>query len=417
MKYLNIFFSVALLTIFAACSKEDPFGYSKVGKINTRSLSVELANEENTRATRANVDIDDFTVQFIKNGDETPVESFRYGDMPEVVELPVGTYTARAFLGSNPSAAWEAPFYEGWTLSSFVVKADQVTMVADPIVCSLANVKVSVAFTEELAAVMSADSKVEVKVGEHGSSLDFTVADIDRSGYFAYVEDSHTLAATFIGEVQGFPATETKVYDDVRPGNHYRITFGLHTPGQEPGDIHGVLLVDATVEIEDVNRPIDAEDEILIDDMRPKEEGDDPEPPQKEGPSVVAREPISFDKANDIDGSSTVIIDVKSTAPAGIETCEVHIISEKLSASELQSMGLSDKLDLVNPGDAAEILDGMGFPVNVGGRKDLTFDISGFMSLLVALTNQGETDIHSFKFIIGDANGTTEKTLTLRVKK
>lgn len=419
MKYLNIFLSVLLVAISASCSKENPFPDDNgKGKVNTRSLAVELVNEENIMKTRAGVDVADFTVQFFLKGETAPKASFRYGDMPEVVELPVGTYYAKAFFGANASAAWDAPYYEGHTLSDFDVKANQVTMVSDPIVCKLSNVKVTVIFAEELSSVMSADSKVSVKVGEHGSTLDFTKADADRSGYFAFVEGSTTLAAIFTGEVEGHQTTETKVYDDVRPGNHYRIVFTLHSPSdEEPGDISVQLRVDASVEIEDVNRPVDSEDDVLVDDLRPKEDGDDPEPPAQQGPTIEAHEPITFDGVNDVTDSSSVVIDVKSSAPNGVETCKVYIISEKLSKEELEGFGLKDELDLVNPGELAEILSGMGFPVNVGGKKEMTFDISEFMSLLTALTNTGETDEHQFRFVVCDANGTTEKTLTLRVTK
>ena len=156
MKYLNIFLSVLLVAISASCSKENPFPDDNgKGKVNTRSLAVELVNEENIMKTRAGVDVADFTVQFFLKGETAPKASFRYGDMPEVVELPVGTYYAKAFFGANASAAWDAPYYEGHTLSNFDVKANQVTMVSDPIVCKLSNVKVTVIFAEELSSVMS----------------------------------------------------------------------------------------------------------------------------------------------------------------------------------------------------------------------------------------------------------------------
>lgn len=142
--YLNIFLTLAIALLAASCSKEDPFHDGATGKVNTRSLTVELANEENTRA--ATVDVADFTVQFFLQGEAAPKATYRYGEMPEVVELPVGTYTARAFYGENLPAAWDAPYYEGNTLSSFEVRADQITMVADPIVCKLSNVKVTVYF-------------------------------------------------------------------------------------------------------------------------------------------------------------------------------------------------------------------------------------------------------------------------------
>lgn len=417
MKYLNIFLSVILVAVFASCSKENPFpGDNGKGRVNTRSLAVELVNEENMMKTRADVNVADFTVQFFIKGESEPKASFRYGDMPEVVELPVGTYYAKAFFGANASAAWDAPYYEGTTLSDFEVKADQVTMVSDPIVCKLANVKVTVIFADELSSVMSADSKVSVKVGEHGSTLDFTKADADRSGYFTFVEGSSTLAATFTGEVEGYQTTETKVYDDVRPGNHYKIVFTLHSPGdEEPGGISAQLRVDASVEIEDVNRPIDSEDETLVDDLRPKEEGDDPEPPAKEGPTVVGVAPITLDGENVVNGSSTVKLNVKSTAPGGITEFKVKIISDALSPDELSTIGLAQDLDLVNPGDMLGALNGLGFipdgETSLGGKSEVAFDISKFMTPLSLFGNQ----THQFRFTVSDANGTTEKTLVLRM--
>lgn len=417
MKYLNIFLSVLLLAVFASCSKENPFPDDNgKGKVNTRSLAVELVNEENIMKTRAGVDVADFTVQFFLKGETAPKASFRYGDMPEVVELPVGTYYAKAFFGANASAAWDAPYYEGYTLSDFDVKADQVTMVSDPIVCKLSNVKVTVIFADELASVMSADSKVSVKVGEHGSTLDFTKADADRSGYFAFVEGSTTLAAIFTGEVEGHQTTETKVYDDVRPGNHYRIVFTLHSPSdEEPGDISVQLRVDASVEIEDVNRPVDSEDDVLVDDLRPKEDGDDPEPPAQQGPVVEGVAPINLEGENVVNAESSVKINVKSSAPGGITEFRVKIISNSLSPDELSILGLAQELDLVNPGDKLGALQGLHFipedETTLGGKKDIAFDISEFMMALSLFGNE----THRFQFTVSDANGTTEKTLVLKM--
>lgn len=414
-KIINIVLSVVILALLSACSKEREFpGSSGYGKVNTRSLTVEMANEENTRA--ASVDVADFTVRFFLDGETTAVASYRYGDMREVVVLPVGRYTAKASYGTNPSAAWDAPYYEGQTLSSFEVMPDQVTMVSDPIVCKLANIKVTVSFTDELAAQMSAGSKVSVKVGEYGSSLEYTVADRDKAGYFAYVDNSQTLAATFIGEVQGFPTTETKVYDDVQPGNHYRIIFDLSTPDEEPGDITGLLRVDASVEIEDLNRPVDSEDEILKDDMRPKEDnGDTPDPPATQGPSVSVEAPVSFEAENDVTPSSKVVVKVKSSAPGGIKRFDVEIISDSLSEDALNEVGLSTHLDLVNPGEYLTSLQGLGLlgegVESLGGQTDVTFDISGFMVPLSAFGSQ----THKFKFTISDESGSTEKILILRM--
>lgn len=416
MKYLKILISIAFISILAACSKENPFEERGYGKVNTSGLSVELANEDLTRSSDK-VDLADFTVEFFLNNNPSPEATYRYGDMPEIISLPVGAYTARAFYGTNPSADWDSPYYTGTTLSSFDVRADQVTVVSDPIVCKFANIKVTIDFTSELRAEMSPDSKVTVKVGEQGSSLDFTLADVGRAGYFAYVENSHSLAATFSGVVEGFATTETKVYDNVQPGNHYHITFNLHTPDEEPGDIRGSILVDASVTIQDVNLPIDDEDNILVDDLRPREEGgDEPGPgPQNNPPTVTAEAPLDFDKENPVNASSTVRIKVKSSSEQGITGFTVDIISDILTAEELEGVGLTSHLDMVNPGEYLNALQGLGFldenETSLGGKKDINFDISRFMTPLSVFG----PNIHKFRFQVTDAYGTTEKTLILRV--
>ncbi|MDE6329980.1 MAG: DUF4493 domain-containing protein, partial [Muribaculaceae bacterium] len=239
--YISLFLSLTLIAVLGACSKEDPFpgGESTdMGRVLKSALAVELSNSEGLPAvmgrpadlTRAAIPTpDDFTVDFIADGATEPYASYLFAEMPEVVTLPVGVYKAVAHYGENATHAWEAPYYEGST--TFNVVKDVITQVADPIVASLANVRVSIKFDYTLSQNMSSDSKVTVKVGESGT-LDFTAADADRSGYFAYVANSCSLTATFSGEVEGLRVVESKVFDNVAPGTHYAITFRLHDAGE-----------------------------------------------------------------------------------------------------------------------------------------------------------------------------------------
>lgn len=420
-KYISILITLAATLLLGSCSKEDPFDVgensSATGKFSTAGLRVEIQNKDGlpdiqNRPTRASVpSVDDFTVEFIKEGSETAEASYKYSEMPEIVVLPVGSYIARAHYGENPSAAWESPYYYGES-DKFNIVADEITDDVNPIVCKLSNVRVSIVFDNTLKSVMSSDSKVTVKVGESGT-LDFTVNDSDRSGYFAYAENSHTLTAVFQGTVEGFAATETKAYDNVVPGNHYRITFRLHSAGEEdPGDITvepNNIVVDATVEINDMNSNIDIEDDILVDDWRPNEgdDPDDPNPPVTDGPTITAQAPIDLDKLNEVDASTTCILNIHSET--GVTAFNVKIESNTLTEDALQEVGLQSTLDLVNPGSLEEALTGLGLPVNVAGQKDIEFNISSFMGLLGAL---GE-GTHNFIMTVTDASGTTVKTLKL----
>lgn len=110
-----------------------------------------------------------------------------------------------------------------------------------------------------------------------------------------------------------------------------------------------------------------------------------------------------------------IVIDV--TSQTGVTGFEIDIISDNvLTPSELIGVGLNSHLDLANPGEYQTALGNLGFPTgaNVQGQKSLSFDISGFMSLLTILNKEGNCD---FKLTVTDASGTNIKTIQLYVTK
>lgn len=438
-KYINIMLALVLGAGLFSCSKDTPFDNEfsgATGKLLKSSLSVSLDGTRGPRSLRdRNVRMalpaaDDFGVDFIKEGQSEPTLSFpKYSEMPEIVTLPVGNYTAVAHYGENPSAEWEAPYYAG-TSEKFVIAVDEITDEISPIKCKLANVRVSIKFDEALQAAMDPDCKVSVHVGESGI-LDFSLQTLDKSGYFAYVEDSHTLAAVFNGNVDGYPTTETKTYTDVQPGNHYSITFRLHDAGEEdPGNISGkddgdIIIVDALVSTEDMNQDIDPGETTLPDTMRPQE-GDDPgsnpgqpdnpgkdDPADGNAPTVEGEAPIVLDQINVLptDGSPfPVAIRIHSDSDKGIQTFKVSVKMANVSDQELYDLGLAPEMDLVNTDPAyAESLKGLGFPVNIGGQKDVRFEITELMDMLGILKG-----LHEFKLTVGDEYGTTVRSLLIQ---
>lgn len=438
-KHLKIFLTLAAALVLGSCSKDDPFpdgnSTGETGQVMKSSLLPELKNEDGIQqvfnrpgmTTRAVPTADDFTVNFYLEGQESPVATYLYGEMPEIVTLPVGAVTAVATYGDNADAAWEAPYFKGQT--QFIVSSGRVTDDVDPIVATLANVRVSIVFAPGLKAAMSADSKVTVVVGEQGS-LDFTAADEERSGHFAYVENSRTLAATFSGNVDGANVVETKAYDNVAPGTHYRITFRLHSAAEDgEGDADASLTVDASVEVVDMNLSVDDEEDVITDDMRPvegdPETPDNPNPPIPDDKKTPAVEPM--DPAGENAGKNKLDVNVRnlcdnlycamtiiSEAEGGITGFTVDIKSNTLTPEELEGVGLREHLDLVNPGDLEESLVNLGFPVKDGvvGKNNVPLDITGFMPMLSFL-GPGQ---HDFVMTITDANGTTTFTLKLETK-
>ena len=404
-KYISLL-ALLLALVTGACSKEN-FGDETSGKgqLSFKQFLVSIADGSGDKAPSRQASVDDVVVDII-NSEGVTVQSYRYAEMPSVVELPVGTYHAVAHLGANPDGEFEAPYYKGES-DDFTIRKDDITSV-ETIVCHLANVKVTIIYSEDLKAAMSADAKVNVVVGSKGN-LDF-VRDEPRSGYFAYVEGSNTLAATFEGAVNGTQETSSKVYTDVAPGTHYRISYTLHKPGSDPsagGNIVPGLMVDAQVELVDINWNYDDDDDDRPGGGDRPGEGDDPNP--TDDPVVTINDPLSFDQVNTVTPESQVMIQVDSEK--GITLFQVDIISDTLNEEVLTGVGLTTHLDLVNPGQFEEGISSLGLPVNVGGQHHVDFNISSFMPLLAIYGD----NTHQFRLTVSSGGTPVVRTLKLHM--
>lgn len=408
----------AVLTL-GSCSKETPFredGASGTGMFSKDALLFDVRDNymehvlgEGTRAE----ELDDFKIMFYKNGSTAPEVSYLYGEMPDVVILPVGTYTLTASKGDNVDAGWESPYYLGES-SEFTINENEISGDIDPVVCKLENVKVSIYFAPVLSGNMSPDSYVEVKVGDN-AGLQYTKETEGTAGHFRHSENV-SLVATFHGTVEGLPTVETKSIESVQKGHHYKITFRLNTQHNDHfGEADASVSVDASVTTVDLEHNIViGEDEDLGDAERPQENpgGDTPDDPvNNEPPTITGKAPIDIDAVNHITDGMTCILEINSTANGGFTTFYCDIESETLNAVELAGVGLNAHLDLIDPDDSyVNALVGLDFPVYVGGKKYVEFNLTKFMPMLAALG----ADTHTFRLTIGDDNGTTIKNLILK---
>lgn len=407
--------------LLSACSKDTPFGQEteEKGEVLKSALDMTASGgnvQVSKKATRADLNLDDFKVAFVKAGNTIASSTYRYGDMPDVVTLTAGTYKAVASYGENREAEWESPYYLGES-KDFDVNPYDITSYIDPIECSLQNVKASIAFDASLAGVMSSDSYVEVKVGDNnGLHFGLEEANAGKAGYYR-LDGETTLVATFNGTVNGSRVVETKSYSNVQKGYWYKITFKLHNPGGGTGGtVGGEVVVDASVNVDDVNRDVKvADDDPLDDSERPKENPDDPNPPEPgKAPQILpGSEGMVFDTPWNVTASTPCAFRIVSTAEGGFQELTCEIISNKLTPEELAGIGLQSRLDLVNR-DAANdywpALEGLGFPTNMGGKKEANFDISTFMGMMAIFGSER----HEFKLHVKDANGETTKSLILQ---
>ena len=428
MKRSYIYSLLGGCLLMVSCQKEQPFSpdpISEEGQLVKSALAVSLTDESLVR-TRSNTLLSDFDVMFTKKGDSQPMAKYKYSEMPDVVTLPAGTYTCTATYGELYPVAWEAPYMVGES-SEFEVKPMEITSYIEPIVCKLENIMVTVTFDPTLTNRMGDDVFVDVKVGA-SEALRFTKAEVEagKAGYFMYANEN-TMVAVFEGTVDGSKTSETKTLkNEVKKGYHYILNFHPH-PGSDPnmgGDMEADLRVEASVQKIDINCDVPTiEDEILDDNERPREgddEGDDPTPPTQELPTITADSPIDLDKVNPVDPeTSKVVLHMNSSAEGGFTKFECVIVSDNLTPAELESVGLSDRLDLVNntrfvdgkTEDVKEILEALGLPVSTGGKSSVDFDLTGFLPM-IAIFGSAE---HHFVITVGDANGEVTKTLKLKI--
>lgn len=119
--------------------------------------------------------------------------------------------------------------------------------------------------------------------------------------------------------------------------------------------------------------------------------------------------------ANELSGDDCCVINIESAS--GITGFLVDIGGGVLTPEDLQGLGLDAHMDLINPATDAmdEMLLNLGFKTkdDVRGAKELQFNISSFMPMLVALNIPGPVD---FKLTVTDAEGEASGTIMLTVK-
>ncbi len=433
----SIFAVLALALGFASCNDDtwDPNGgkTNATGTLSLKGLGVDIDDKEHEVATsRTSVDLSPFIIE-IKRADAV-VQKWTYAQMPEVLSLAEGEYTVNVISHELKDAEWDHPYYAG--SKSFTITKGEITEIG-AVTCSFKSVRVSVTFTDDLRKAMDDDCKVVVEVGNSGTSLEFDKDHYTSSAYFRPVEGSMTLAATFMGTVQGnYTQTQPVTFTDVAAGKHYRLNFSAKGPNpiipDETGtiDLGSGIVVDTDIlGTENINSSVNDNEENGDDTGRPnedpKEDPDKPDQPDQPTPPTPGEDPItitcatlSFDSANILGGGApNPEGKVNLHADNKIAHLYVKIQSSNPGFASAVSEFLPMEFDLAYPGSyASAFKTDLGFPVGneVIGETDLVFNITDFIPLLAGFTGD-----HSFTITIEDqANpaNTFSKTLLFTVK-
>lgn len=394
---------------------------SILASVNTYEAEKEDAQGAKAPESRAVTDLSPFIVEVVKS-DGSKVASWTYATMPPAPTFAVGTYTVRVKSHNPQPVEWEKPYYAGE--QQFQIKANDVTDV-DPIVCTLANVRVSISVTEALKNASADDVNITIS-GEPGVDLEYGLNET-RSGYFAYTEGLSTMKVHFEGTVSGAREDFTHVLKDIKPGQHRKVFFALRVnpnpPADETGNIEipegeGVM-VDCGVTTYEVDGTVSSKEDVIDNSGRPGQEdgGDDPDPEKPDADKAItfSSSTLDLEGANmaeefgEEEGLKAAVVDIHSEN--GVKSLKVKIISDFLTEDMLSGIGLTSQFDLADPGEYATGLAGLGFPTaaEVNGAHDLQFNITKFIPLIF------EEGDHKFEITVTDSKGLV-KTMVLLIR-
>ena len=413
MKSMFRFMSIALvaLSTMVACHKDhvdydgngsdanDNIGYLNVAGLQADILK-DTENFESASASRAEgVDINTFDVVITNKAGET-VASFKYGERPtDPIALEGGVYKINMSSAAMVGAAWESPVYAAE--KEFVITRKQTTTVND-IVCKLANIKVTVAYSADLQEQLDPDyTTMTVAMGDN--ALVYEYGD-NSAGYFAPIAPENTLKLTFkcryidgdkdiimTNEIKGVKAAQwRKINVVVQHAADGTATIGI--------------VCDTWTYDEEVTFDTSA---MLMEEVIP----DDTDAPVIvwEGHDLAEAFELTDDMF-DADGNFKKSINVDVTTKAALKSLVVKASSDNADFTKAYSEIMSLEQDLCAPTASAAILKMMGYPTDAKGGTATRLKFASQTDLLKSYEGT-----HSYEITAEDING-AKTTVKLTIK-
>lgn len=373
-----------------------------------------------TRAEEAQPDVDQFIVEIIDAGG-TSVYKDTYAALRAEMEgtdgkkeLPTGSYTleVRSEEPSPALAKWDHPVY--FATRDFAIEKNKDT-VLDEVVCTLNNIKVTVACSKDLADQLTDATVSTVTLGE--TSMVFAKGET-RAAYFTSLADLNTLKFNLTGAFADTPDAP--------------LQFNKEIPNVKAGQWRKIMLVITYADKGEIKFDIEVTNFVLDEEIRIDGTANLWEPVLEEGPALTAptiewpghnlAEPFRItDSMFDADGNCTEPFALDLSAPNGIESFVLTISSTNPAFMDaLAEIQLPTSFDLctTTQGPAYAILSGFGLPLGdkLRGATAKRFDIAGQIPMLY--TDPGFEGTHTFACTLTDAKGlSTSAELRLEVSK
>lgn len=423
-------------------SEEGKPTYENVGLLD---LKLKAEKEPDAPGTKADdevspdyLDPKDFTVAILDSVGQTVKEYESYAAMGEDGDLllPVGKYSIKATLGSDPNAGFDAPYYAGDT-TCVVSEKEVVTVVAE---CKLGNKKVQFLCDENFLEQFSDDYYIVI---DNGAGVLTLTKDEMR---VAYLKDTGTLRFTMYATTHD-NKTRTYSYDLSKEDliqSHNNILISLGTVPADPdtpgGDDGNNPSDPSEPEVPDDPEPEDPENPVVpevpvkgplikvdvsliekdyiieipsnfIESDKPETPGGDDNTGGDDKPGGDDNKPITPTITGKIDNKSFDISKSQDVTNAKEVAIYMHLPTGLSGLKATITIGKDTPftLDLLDyKGHALEgILNSMGLPKK-DDKGDLKFNISPFLSML-------DTN-NSFVVTVKDKNGKSN-TATIKLTK
>ena len=379
--------AILTLPVLSCTQTVEPEGYGYVDidvRLDRNAEDIEFDAVSSDVSVKSTGESSPIALAIYRSGSDEPVEVIEdCASVLEPLKLKTGHYTAVATCGESLSegsaAAFDSPFYsdtETFVIKNGVSETLDMTLVLDA-------VKVTTEFSEEIrenfkSYVLTVSNGVSELVF---SNLDGTV---DRDGYFAVTGTLEwSLALTNNdGEVY---ETLTGSYEEVKPKQHYAISFRMAEKQPEGGAVISIVVDDSMTE---------KEHDILLDFS------------VKDKPEISASfsldSPLSFHTG---DASEKILyLNLKHPATS-------FLISH--DDEGLVAAGLPEEVELVNASEEIlSSLEGLGItaPSVTAEVLNPEIDLTGFFSSLPAGTYGFEI------FVQNDAEGELLQEISFEVK-
>lgn len=379
--------AILTLPVLSCTQTVEPEGYGYVDidvRLDRNAEDIEFDAVSSDVSVKSTGESSPIALAIYRSGSDEPVEVIEdCASVLEPLKLKTGHYTAVATCGESLSegsaAAFDSPFYsdtETFVIKNGVSETLDMTLVLDA-------VKVTTEFSEEIrenfkSYVLTVSNGVSELVF---SNLDGTV---DRDGYFAVTGTLEwSLALTNNdGEVY---ETLTGSYEEVKPKQHYTISFRMAEKQPEGGAVISIVVDDSMTE---------KVHDILLDFS------------VKDKPEIYASfsldSPLSFHTG---DASEKILyLNLKHPATS-------FLISH--DDEGLVAAGLPEEVELVNASEEIlSSLEGLGItaPSVTAEVLNPEIDLTGFFSSLPAGTYGFEI------FVQNDAEGELLQEISFEVK-